>query len=85
MELVHKPWTTPGLGPRWIVAVRPRAQRRAHWSTTRRRYGSPVVAARGGGGRGARGGAKADLTRDGAAVKRSGNGNEGTWWGRAPT
>jgi hypothetical protein len=52
----------------------------------RRRYGSPVVAARGGGGRGGRGDVGGALTKDGAAVKRPGDGGkavaiEGTWWG----
>jgi hypothetical protein len=51
----------------------------------RRRYGSPVVAARGGGGRGGRGDAGCALTGDGSAVKRpGGSGDEGAWWGRAP-
>jgi hypothetical protein len=36
--------------------VRPRARRRAHRSVARRRYDSPAVVARGGGGRGGHGG-----------------------------
>jgi hypothetical protein len=42
----------------------------------RRHYGSPAVAARGEGGRGGRGGAGGALTRDGAAVKRPGDGGK---------
>jgi hypothetical protein len=54
-----------------------------------RRYGSPVVTARGGGGRGGRGGVGGALTGDGAAVKRPGDGGkavaiEGARWGRDP-
>jgi hypothetical protein len=45
-----------GLGPSWTTAVRPRARRRAHRSVARRRYDSPAVVARGGGGRGGHGG-----------------------------
>jgi hypothetical protein len=44
----------------------------------RRRYGSPVVATRGGGGRGGRGGAGGVLIRDRAAVKRPGDGGKTT-------
>jgi hypothetical protein len=73
MELVHKPWTTSGLGPRWTVAVRPRAQWRAHWSTARRRYGSPTIAMKGRGGRGGRNGAWGALTGDEAVVKQPGD------------
>jgi hypothetical protein len=66
--------------------VQPRAWRHTHRSMARRRYGSPVVAARGGGGRGGRGDVGGALTKDGAAVKRPGDGGkavaiEGTWWG----
>jgi hypothetical protein len=54
----------------------------------RRRYGSPTVAARGGGGRGGRGSVGGALTGDGVVVKRSGDGDkavaiEGVRWGRA--
>jgi hypothetical protein len=73
MELVHKSWTTSGLGPRWTAAVRPRAWRCAHQSIVRRRCGSPVVAARGRGGRGGRGGDGGALIEDGVAVKRPGD------------
>jgi hypothetical protein len=71
------------------AAVRPRAWQRTHRSMARRHYGSPAVAARGGGGRGGCGSVRAALTGDGAAVKRSGDGGkvmaiEGTRWGRAP-
>jgi hypothetical protein len=41
-----------------------------------RRYGSPLVAARGRGGRGGRGGAGGALTGDGVAVKRPGDGGK---------
>jgi hypothetical protein len=55
----------------------------------RRRYASPMVATRGGGGRGGRGGDEGALTGDRAAVKRSGDGGkavviEGAQWGQAP-
>jgi hypothetical protein len=51
----------------------------------RRRYGSPVVTVRGGGGRGC-GGVEGALTEDGAAVKRPGDRGkvveiEGVRWG----
>jgi hypothetical protein len=41
-----------------------------------RRYGSPVVAVRGRGGRGGCSGARGALTRDGATVKRPGDGGK---------
>jgi hypothetical protein len=73
VELAHKPWTTSGLGPRWPVAVRPRARRHARRSVMRKCYSSPVVAVRGGSGRGGCGDAGGALTGDGAAVMRSGD------------
>jgi hypothetical protein len=45
-------------------------------SRARRRYGSPMVAVRGGGGRRGCGGAGGALTGDGAAVKRPGDGGK---------
>jgi hypothetical protein len=89
VDSVHGTWTTSDLGPRWTAVVRPRAQWCARWSPARRRYGSSVVAARGGGGRGGRGGVRGALTGDGAAVKRPSDGGkvvaiEGARWGRAP-
>jgi hypothetical protein len=89
VDSVHGPSTTSGLSPRWTTTVRPRARWRARWSMARRRYGSPTVAARGGGGRGGRGSVGGALTRDGAVVKRSGDSDkavtiEGVRWGRAP-
>jgi hypothetical protein len=56
--------------------VRPRAWWHAYQSAARRRYGSPPVAVRGGGGRGGRGGAGGALTGDGVAVKRPGDGGK---------
>jgi hypothetical protein len=52
----------------------------------RRRYGSPVVVVRGGGGRGGCSGVRGALTGDGAGVKRPGDGGiavaiEGARWG----
>jgi hypothetical protein len=73
---VHGPWTTSGLGPQWTAVVRPRARWHAYRSMARRRYGSPAVAVRGEGGRGGRGGAGGALTRDGATVKRLGDGGK---------
>jgi hypothetical protein len=67
MDLVHEPWTTSGLGPRWTAAVRLRARRRACKSAARKLYDSPAVAVRGGGGRGRHDGA---LIGDWAVVKR---------------
>jgi hypothetical protein len=78
MELVHKLWTTFGLGPRWTTAVRPRARQRTHWSAACRRNGSPAVAVRGGGGRRGHGGIWGVLTGDRAAVKRPGYGGKAT-------
>jgi hypothetical protein len=76
VDSVHGPWTTSGLGPRWTVVVRQRARRRACRSVAHRRYGSPTVAARGGGGRGGRDGAGGALTGDRTTVKRSGDGGK---------
>jgi hypothetical protein len=76
MELVHKPWTMSALGPRCTAAVRPKAWRRARWSAAHRRYGLRMVAARGGGRRGGHDGAGGALTRDGAVVKRPGDGGK---------
>jgi hypothetical protein len=76
MELVHKPWTTSNLGPRWTAVVRSRAQRHAHRSMVHRCYGSPVVPMRGRGGRGGCGGAGSALTGDGAAVMLPGDGGK---------
>jgi hypothetical protein len=56
--------------------VQPRVRWRACQSAVHRHYGSPVVAARGGGGRGGRGGAGGALTGDGAVVKRLGDGGK---------
>jgi hypothetical protein len=56
--------------------VRPRARRCAGRSVTHRRYGSPPVPVRGGGGRGRHSGAGGALTGDGAAVKRPGDGGK---------
>jgi hypothetical protein len=56
--------------------VRPRARRYDCQSIARRRYGSPLVAVRVGGGRGGRGGARGALTGDRAAVKRPGDGGK---------
>jgi hypothetical protein len=56
--------------------VRPRAWRHACRSMVCRHYGSPVVAARGGGGRGGHGDGGGALTRDGAAVKQPGDGGK---------
>jgi hypothetical protein len=85
VDLVHGPWTTSSLGPRWTTVVRPRTRRRARWSAAWRRYVSPAVAARGGGGSGGRGGVGGALTGDRAVMKRPGdNGKvvviEGTQW-----
>jgi hypothetical protein len=66
----------PGLGARWTAVVRPRARWHAYQSAARRRYGSPPVAVRGGGGRGGRGGAGGALTGDGVVVKRLGDGGK---------
>jgi hypothetical protein len=70
------PCTTFDLGPWWTMAMWLRAQRRAHQSTARRRYGSPEVAVRGRGGRWGCGSARRALTGDGAAVKRPGDGGK---------
>jgi hypothetical protein len=76
VELVHKPWTTSGVGPWWTATVQPRVQWRTHQSTVRRCYGSPAVAARGGGWRGGCGGAGGALTRDRATVKQPSDGDK---------
>jgi hypothetical protein len=78
VDSVHGPWTTSGLGPRWIAVVRSRAQRLTYCSMVHRRYGSPVVAVRGGGGRGGCGGARGALTGDEVAVKWPGDGGKAT-------
>jgi hypothetical protein len=65
-----------GLGPLWTAMVQPRAWQHAHQSMARRRYASPVVAVRGGGGRGGCGGVGGTLTGDGAAVKQPGDGGK---------
>jgi hypothetical protein len=65
-----------GLGPPWTAAVRRRARWHAHRSAAHRRYNSPAVTARGGGGRGGHGGVGGALTEDGAAVKWSGDGSK---------
>jgi hypothetical protein len=56
--------------------VQPRVRWRAFQSAVHRHYGSPVVAARDGGGRGGRGGAGGAHTGDGAVVKRLGDGGK---------
>jgi hypothetical protein len=56
--------------------VRPRARWCDCQSIARRRYDSPPVAVRVGGGRGGRGGARGALTGDRAAVKRPGDGGK---------
>jgi hypothetical protein len=76
VDLVHGPWTTSGLGPRWTAVVRPRARQCACLSAARRLYDSQAIATRGGGGRGGRGGVGVALTRDGAMMKRSGDGGK---------
>jgi hypothetical protein len=83
VDSVHGPWTTSGLDPRWTAAVRCARRSVAH-----RRHSSLVVVVRGGGGRGVHGGVGGALTRDGAAVKRPGDGGkavviEGARLGRA--
>jgi hypothetical protein len=83
MDWVQGSWTTSGLGPWWTAVVRPRVRQCACQSASRRRCGSPAVAAMGGGGRGGRSGAEGALTGDGATVKRPGDGDEGARWGRA--
>jgi hypothetical protein len=78
VDSVHGPWTTSGLGPRWIAVLRSRAQRLTYWSMVHRRYGSPAAAVRGGGGRGGCGGARGALTGDEVAVKWPGDGGKAT-------
>jgi hypothetical protein len=56
--------------------VQPRARWHAHRSAARRRYSSPEVTARGGGGRGGHGSVGGALTGDGATVKWSGDGSK---------
>jgi hypothetical protein len=71
---------TRGLGPRGVDHVRRLSTvdrgGAAEIAVAHRRYGSPVVATRGGGGRGGRGSARGALTEDEKAVKRPGDGDK---------
>jgi hypothetical protein len=76
VDSVHGPWTTSRLSLRWTTVVQPRAQRHTCQSAARRRYGSPAVDVRGGGGRVGCSGARGALTGDGVAVKRPSDGGK---------
>jgi hypothetical protein len=86
MDSFHGPWTMSGLVPRWTAVVRPRVGWRACQRMAHRRYSSPAVTARGGGGRGGHGSVGGALTGDRAVMKQPADDGkavviEGTRWG----